>query len=244
MRRGPEHSTAASTGRRYRYHVCMRGPPRAEPPLDARWLDALSQSCGELRGGGARFEDLFLEQRLELRATINGGELELETCRLEGVAARWRSPSRVVLHARTGISTAAIGELLASHADRVVMPSARPIPAPEMDPPRSWMTWSRTLAEKLAPFRGVVRFIHRRAAVVRAEGWTPIVTPALVRVERRGAPASALLAVWGHPRLGSWLEQFCEDQPAKRWAPPMPCPPSPMVTTTFNSGRTSFIPAA
>ena len=31
---------------------------------------------------------------------------------------------------------------------------------------------------------------------------------------------------------------------ASKWAPPMPCPPSPMVTTTFNSGRAIFKPAA
>ena len=198
----------------------MRGQPRPEPPLDARWLDLLSENCGELRGGGARFEDLYLEQRLELKVAVTGGELEIETCRLEGVAARWRSPSRVILSARTGISTAAIGELLARHADRVPMPSTRLIPAPEMDPPRAWKDWARNLAQQLVAFHGVVRYISRRAAVVRAEGWTPISTPALVRVERRGETSSALLAVWGHPRLGSWIERLLEGNPTKTWAAP------------------------
>jgi len=198
----------------------MRGRPRPEPPLDARWLDLLSENCGELRGGGARFEDLYLEQRLELKATVTGGELEIETCRLEGVAARWRSPSRVILSARTGISTAAIGELLARHADRVPMPSTRLIPAPEMDPPRAWKDWARNLSRRLAAFDGVVRYISRRAAVVRSEGWTPISTPALVRVERRGKTSSALLAVWGHPQLTFWIEQLLEKNPTKAWAAP------------------------
>ncbi len=133
--RGPGYSTPTSDSCRSRYHGRMRGLPRPEPPLDARWLDALSQNCGELRGGGARFEDFYLEQRLELTAAVTGGEFEIETRRLEGVAARWRSPARVILHARTGISPTAIGELLARHADRVPMPSTRLIPAPEMDPP-------------------------------------------------------------------------------------------------------------
>ena len=198
----------------------MRGLPKSEPPLDARWLDVLSQNCGELRGGGARFEDLYLEQRLELRAEVTGGELELETCRLEGMAARWRSPSRVILHARTGISPTAIGELLARHADKVPMPSIRLIPAPEMDPPRSWVDWARNLTQRLAPFHGSVRYLCRRAAIVRAEGWTPISTPALVRVERGGDTSSALLAVWGHPRLGAWLDQLLEEEPAKTWTAP------------------------
>ena len=210
----------------------MNGPPRPETPLDARWLDALSQNCGELRGGGARFEDLYLEQRLELRAAVTGGEFEIETCRLEGAAARWRSPSRVILHARTGISTTAIGELLSRHADRVPMPSTRLIPAPEMDPPREWIEWARHLTRRLAPFQGLVRYISRRAAVLRAEGWTPISTPALIRVERRENPSSALLAVWGHPMLATWLEQLFEDMPAKTWA----APPGTRLPVLFAAG--------
>jgi len=198
----------------------MRGLPKPEPPLDARWLDALSQNCGTLRGGGARFEDLYLEQKLELKAQLTEGELEFETCRLEGVAARWRSPSRVILHARTGISTAAIGQLLARHADRAPMPSTRLIPAPEMDPPRIWVDWVRALTQRLHPHHGSVRYVSRRAAIVRAEGWTPISTPALVRVELGGVASSALLAVWGHPQLGAWLEDLLEEEPAKAWAPP------------------------
>ncbi len=162
----------------------------------------MSQNCGELRGGGARFEDLYIEQRLEIKAAVVAGELEIETCRLEGVAARWRSPSRVVLHARTGISTVAIGELLARHADRVPMPSTRLIPAPELDPPRAWKDWSRNLAQRLAPYSGQVRYISRRAAVVRAEGWTAISAPSLVRVERRGEPLLGPARGVGPPPAG------------------------------------------
>jgi len=100
----------------------MRQASRPATPLDSKWLQLLSERCADLRGGGARFEDLYIEQRLEVRAVASSGELQVESCRLEGAAARWRSPSRSVLHARTGLSTSAIGELLGQQADRVALP--------------------------------------------------------------------------------------------------------------------------
>lgn len=200
--------------------------------MDARWLDILSQRCGELRGGGARFEDLYLEQRLEVKAARPLGAFEIESVQLEGVAARWRSPSRVILHARTGISAAAIGDLLARHADRVPMPAPRLIPAPEMDAPRAWLDWAQVVTERLAHLRGQVRYISRRAAVVRAEGWTPISSPALVRVERLGEPPTALLAVWGHPKLAGWLRELLKKPPVKTWA----VPPGTRLPVLFAAG--------
>ena len=197
----------------------MRQAPRCEPPFDPRWLDLLVERCHDLRGGGSRFEDFYLEQRLELRAVMTSGELHFEECRLEGAAARWRSPSRSVLHARTGLSTTAFSELLARHADRVAMPSGRTVPTPEMDPPRGWIDWARSVTLRIAPAPVVVRYLNRRAAVVRADGWAPVSTPALVRVERLGDQSSALLAVWGHPRLGSWLGELMADPPTKAWEP-------------------------
>lgn len=188
--------------------------------MDARWLDILSQRCGELRGGGARFQDLYLEQRLEVKATRSFGEFEIESVQLEGAAARWRSPSRIILHARTGISAASIGDLLARHADRVPMPAPRLIPAPEMDAPRAWLDWAQVVTERLGQGGGQVRFVCRRAAVVCADGWAPVWSPALVRVERQGEHASALLAVWGHPRLRHWLRDLFEEPPRKTWAVP------------------------
>jgi hypothetical protein len=197
----------------------MRRTPRSEIPLDPRWLQLLSERCAELRGGGARFEDLYLEQRLEMRAVGSPGGLQLEACRLDGVAARWRSPSRTVLHARSGLSVASIAELLGRHADRVALPPAKPLPAAEMDPPRRWSDWAREIISRLAPAPVVVRYLSRRAAVVRGDGWVPVSSPALVRVERAGDRPTALLAVWGHPQLGHWLSNLTNARAAKLWEP-------------------------
>lgn len=197
----------------------MRRRPRPEPPLDPRWLDILVQRCSGLRGGGARFEDLFLEQRLELRATVAAGELEVESCRLEGAAARWRSPARAVLRARTGISAANIGHLLADRGNGSALPAIRPVPAPELDAPRGWLEWAREIAGRLGPAQGVVRFISRRAAVVRADGWAAVSTPALTRIEVGGERPAALLAVWSHPRTAAWLQALLERRPPKTWSP-------------------------
>ena len=180
----------------------MRQAMRPETPLDPKWLELLSERCAELRGGGARFEDLYLEQRLEVRAVATGDELQMESCRLEGAAARWRSPSRVVLHARSGLSTSAIGELLGRQADRVAMPPSRPLPTAEMDPPRQWLDWAREVSGRLGPAPSVIRYINRRAAVVRGDGWVTVSSPALVRIVVGGAeiallPVGARFASYG-----------------------------------------------
>jgi hypothetical protein len=121
----------------------MRRATHSEPPLDPGWLQLLAESCADLRGGGARFEDLYLEQRLEIRAVASRGELQVESCRLEGAAARRRSPTRRILQARTGLSPTAIGELLARQAGRVALPPSRPRSAADMDPPPGWLEWAR-----------------------------------------------------------------------------------------------------
>ena len=197
----------------------MRQAPRPETPLDTKWLQLLSERCADLRGGGARFEDLYLEQRLEVRAVASDNELQVESCRLEGAAARWRSPSRTVLHARTGLSISAIGELLGRQADRVALPPSRPLPPTEIDPPRQWLEWAREVVSRLSPAPLIIRYLSRRAAVVRSDGWAPAVSPALVRVERSGERPTALLAVWGHPQLGHWLTELLKPPAAKAWEP-------------------------
>jgi hypothetical protein len=197
----------------------MRQTPRAETPLDPRWLQLLSERCADLRGGGARFEDLYLEQRLEMRAVGSSDGLQFEACRLDGVAARWRSPSRTVLHARSGLSVASIAELLGRHADRVALPPAKPLPVVEMDPPRRFSDWAREIVARLAPAPAVVRYLSRRAAVVRGDGWVPVSSPALVRVECGGDRPTALLAVWGHPQLGHWLSNLASVHVGKLWEP-------------------------
>jgi hypothetical protein len=210
----------------------MREAPRPETPLDPKWLQLLSERCADLRGGGARFEDLYLEQRLEVRAVSMGGELFVESCRLEGAAARWRSPSRSVLHARTGLSASAIAELLGRQADRVALPPSRPLPIAEMDPPRPWLEWAREMAGRLGPAPSVIRYLGRRAAVIRSDGWVGVSSPALVRVERSGDRPTALLAVWGHPQLGDWLSELLEPPPAKTWEPS----PGSQLPVLFTAG--------
>lgn len=213
----------------------MRQTPRSETPLDPKWLQLLSERCAGLRGGGARFEDLFLEQRLEVRAVASGNELQVESCRLEGAAARWRSPSRSVLHARTGLSTSAIGELLGRQADRVAIPPSRPLPPAEMDPPRRWLEWAREVAGRLGPAPSVIRYLSRRAAVIRSDGWVQAASPALVHVERSGDLPAALLAVWGHPQLGHWLTELLAPPPAKAWEP-SPGSQFPVLFTAGTAG--------
>jgi len=65
----------------------------------------------------------------------------------------------------------------------------------------------------------VIRYLSRRAAVVRNDGWVQAASPALVRVEQSGDRPIALLAVWGHPRLGHWLTELLEPPPNKSWEP-------------------------
>ena len=215
----------------------MRRAPHSQPPLDPKWLDQLTQRCNDLRGGGARFEDLYIEQRLELKAAVTGDQIELEECRLEGAAARWRSASRMVLHARTGLSASAIGELLAQHADRVAMPPVRPTTMAEMTPPRVWLDWARQVGSRLAPNPSVVRFLNRRSAVVRRDGWVAISSPAHVRIERSGEAPSALLAVWGHPSVGDWIHELAEEAPKKTWQPN----PGTVLPVLFSAGTAGVL---
>ena len=210
----------------------MRRSLCPETPLDPKWLQLLSERCAELRGGGARFEDLYLEQRLEVRVVAAGDDLQVESCRLEGAAARWRSPSRAILHARTGISTSAIAELLSRQADRVSLPHSRPLPMAEMDPPRGWLDWAREVAGRLHPAPSVIRYLNRRAAVIHGAGWVPVSSPDLVRIERSGDEPIALLAVWGHPQLGRRLSELLEPAPAKTWEPS----PGSQLPVLFTSG--------
>jgi hypothetical protein len=210
----------------------MHRAQHSETPLDPKWLQLLSERCAELRGGGARFEDLYLEQRLEVRMVATGADLQVESCRLEGAAARWRSPSRAILHARTGLSTSAIAELLGRQADRVSLPHSRPLPAVEMDPPRQWLEWAREVACRLRPAPSVIRYLSRRAAVIHGEGWVPVSSPDLVRIERSGEEPAALLAVWGHPQLGHQISALLEPAPAKTWEPS----PGSRLPVLFTSG--------
>jgi hypothetical protein len=199
------------------YHGPVQQPSNPEPPVDPRWLEALAEALERSSGAGGRPVDLYLEQRLELCAVQRDGVFRIESCRSEGAAARWQSPARVLLHAGTGLSTRAIGGLL---RDRLTVPVIRTVPPAEMDAPRGWIEWARTVTARLAPSAVTIRHLQRRAAVVRPGQWTIVGTPALVRVELDGPVRGALLAVWRHPQLGEWLTELARPAPKKRWQPP------------------------
>jgi hypothetical protein len=210
----------------------MKRQPACEPPVDPRWLEWLGEGVDDVQIERGRFVDLYLEQRLELRAVLRGGEPQVEVCRTEGAAARWRSPGRITLTARTGLSARNLAEVF-DH--QISLPSERPLPVSVMDPPRGWIDWAREVGARLAPASGVLRYIARRAAVVRPGRWHLVASPALIRVERDGQHANALLAVWGHPRLGEWLGELVRPAPDKVWSPE-PGEVLPVVLTDGTAG--------
>jgi hypothetical protein len=192
----------------------------AEPPFDPRWLDELAGICGSLARANPSLNDVFLEQRLELRVTVAGSVRQVEECRTEGAAARWRFPGRSVLHACSGVSAQVVAELLKSHHDRVSAPTTRPVPPAELDPPRGWLDWGIGVAERTPGARAVVRFLNRRAVVVRERQWVVVQSPPLVRVEINGARPASLLSVLDHPQLSRWLQELMAPPPQKTWQPP------------------------
>lgn len=198
------------------------------PPFDGRWLDELADGCRQLRGTHPRFEDLYLERRLEIR--VAEGE-ETTTCRLAGAATRWRFSNRRAMHAAAGVSPPLISALLSRYSDRLSVPCDRPAASNDLDPPPSWIDSARSLAG-----RGVVvRFLARRAVVVRRDGWRSITSPPLVRLETTISHGPALLAVSGQAMLSGWVRKLLEPDPARPW-----CPPSgkagPVVFTEGTTG--------
>lgn len=194
------------------YHTRVQPPTPDSPPFDRRWLDELADGCRKLRGTHPRFEDLYLERRLELRVAAGS---ETASRQLAGGAARWRFPTRWAMHATAGVSPSAVSALVSRFADRLEVPPGSPPPDHDLDPPPGWLDSARTLAD-----RGVVvRYLNRRAAVVRRDGWRSISTPTLVRVESGPPGGVSLLAVSGHPRLGAWVRALLEPPPPRPWSP-------------------------
>ena len=189
-----------------------------DPPFDPRWLDELVELVSTPRRRPPRLEDVYLERHLEVRLTAADGVWQMQECRSEGTAVRWSFPARGVLTGRTGVTPAIVSELLTRHGCDA-RPSSRTAPASELDAPRGWSEWARALAARFGARRVSVIYAERRAAVVRADGWREAATPALVRVEASDEPAAALLATWGHPRLGEWLSRLLEAPPPKPWTP-------------------------
>ena len=200
-----------------RYHGGVHRLTPSRPPFDQQWLDELADGCRGLRGSHPRFEDLFLERRLEIRVSAGA---EVATCRMEGGAARWRFPSRSAIHAAAGVSSRAVSDLVSHFADRIEVAPGPPPPATDLDPPTGWVDWARDLAERQGARGAVIRFLSRRAVVVRRNGWRQVASPSLVRIETGPDLGVALLAVWGQPRLGDWIREVFETAPAKVWTPP------------------------
>ncbi len=211
----------------------MDSTPR-EPPFDPRWLDLL---CAAVDRGRRRLRlaDLYLERRVEVRFASVGTEPQEEVVRSDGAAARWVHPDRVEVAATTGTSPRALAELLAPHHDLPGLATARPLPPPEIDAPRSWRQWAATGAARLARHRPQVVFLARRAVVVTRDGWTAVDSPDLVRVRIRGEHPGALLAVADHPHLAAWLGLLVEPPPPRAWCPD-PGTKLPVVFTAGTAG--------
>ena len=191
----------------------------AEPPFDSRWLDAVADYCRNFTAGTPRLVDLYLERRLEIRVMTLGSHLHAEEVRTEGSAIRWLYPSRTVFQARTGTTPAALDGLLSSNARRVAVPRCRPIPPVEIDPPRGWRNWACSTLQRSRNGHSRVRFIARQAVVVQPDRWTAAYSPPLVRVEVDGHTPTALLSVWDHPLLSTWLDDLFSEPPSRCWRP-------------------------
>jgi len=193
-------------------------PATDEPPFDPSWLEVIAGSLAAARSARAVPSELYLERRLEVEVRATHHAPVIRECRTEGAAIRWSLQGRSVLHARNGVSPLALGELLEPFADLVELPQARPAPAVEIDAPRGWTDWARTLVERLGA-GATAGFLARRAAVVGRGSWSMITTPPLLRVHVDGDSPASLLAVWPHPCLATWLQRLTEPRPARRWRP-------------------------
>ena len=191
----------------------------AEPPFDPDWLDAVADYCRNFTAGMPRFVDLYLERRLEIRVTTFRSHLHAEDVRTEGSAVRWLYPSRTVLQARTGTTPAALDDLLSNNSRRITVPRHRPVAPVEIEPPRQWRDWACSTLHRNRDGQSRVRYIDRQAVVVQPGRWSPALSPPLVRVEIGGHRAGALLSVWDHPLLSTWLDDLFSDSPSRCWRP-------------------------
>lgn len=189
------------------------------PPFDPAWLDLLVEQLASPRQRRPEVEDVYLEQTLELELAASGAGLRPRECRSEGSAVRRRHGHRTVVAAATGTSPSVLAALLGTPAGGPPSAAVRVAPAAELQPPRDWQPWAAQVLARLPAGRGRVRFRHRRAVLVRRDGWRTVTTPPVVRIEAAGDDPVAVLAVWGDPRLGTWLTIAGEPPPAKPLAP-------------------------
>ncbi len=200
-----------------RYHTVVQSPSASQPPFDTVWLDGLADGCRRLRGSHPRFEDLYLERRVEVR--VESGS-EAASVISDGAAARWRFPTRWAMHAGAGVSSSAVAALVSRYADRLDVPPSPPSPGVDLDPPRGWADWAREVVARAPGRGGVIRYLCRRAVIVRRDGWRLAVSPPLIRLEAAPRSGPALLAVWRHQRLGGWIRALFEPPPPRPWIPP------------------------
>lgn len=169
------------------------------------------------RSQTARFQELYLERRLEIFLQTGPDGPRVRETRIEGMAARWTTRSRTIMAARTGLSPEGIRELLdlTGAAPR----PARTLPAPELDPPRDWRTWAGEIARTHTGVPLGLRLLVRRAAIVRPDGWRSIDAPVLVRVTTSWPKERSLLAVWGRPELPAWIAELLTPPPGRGFSP-------------------------
>jgi TldD protein len=91
------------------------------------------------------------------------------------------------------------------------------------------------MIERMVDHNAVVRFLARRAVVVRRDGWQQVTSPPLVRLESYAMGRTALLAVWGQPQLGGWIRALVEPRPTRTWSP-SPGLQTPVVFTNGTAG--------
>jgi hypothetical protein len=196
------------------------GPDVAvDSPFDSRWLDDLANVCSMLARTNPHLVDLYLERRLELRAVSSGGSQWVEECWTEGAATRWRFPNRTAMTARSGVSPQDVSSVLGATGERVVLPTSRPVPPADIDPPRGWRKWACELAGRPSNGRTVVRFLSRQGVVVGPRRWATVESPPLLMVEIERINQTALLGVWDHPDLNRWLRELVTPPPARPWHP-------------------------
>ncbi len=167
-----------------------------------------------------RLEDIYLERRREVRVTDRGGGRQVADGTVEGVAVRYRLPSRTELLAVNSLNPQGVADLLTRHGAPFTPPTFRPVPAAELDPPRGFRERALELLDHMNRQSSSVTYLVRQAAVVRPEGWTAIGSPPLLRIHSGEQPERALLAVWGHPKLPAWIAELLAPPPARPWLPP------------------------
>ncbi len=204
----------------------------AESAFDEHWLQFLARSCELGKQKDAGFEDLYLERQLELRFHSHNGFSWVEECRVEGAAARWITPQRVLLQAATGTSPRTMSRLFDGHFDTRKLGLQRPHPSPELDVPRGWRARAEQLAATAAGRRLTMRLLLRRAAVVRPGEWLDVRSPLLVRLELDDARSATYLAVWDRLETIAALA-FAQEPPSRR---PFRAKAGEVVPVLFSQG--------